>query len=55
MFSQIFFILAGCFLIFTGVGQNETINLVLGIISVLIASERLYQAKTGKANFGLSG
>lgn len=53
MFSQIFFILVGCFLIFTGIDHNEIINLVLGIMSVVVASERLYHLKLGKAKFGL--
>jgi type IV secretory pathway VirB2 component (pilin) len=52
MFSQLFFILIGCFLIFTGIDHNETINLVLGIICVVVASERLYHLKSGKAKFG---
>ena len=53
MFSQIFFVLVGCFLIFTGIDHNETINLVLGIMSVVVASERLYHLKSGKAMFGI--
>ena len=53
MFSQIFFILVGCFLVYTGISHNDLINLILGVFCIFLASETLYHLKSGKKYFGL--
>jgi len=52
MFSQVFFILVGCFLIYTGIINSELINMILGVFCIVLAAEALYHLKSGKNYFG---
>jgi hypothetical protein len=49
MFGQIFMFLVSFYLIFTGVTDQNYLNIVLGIFASIETFSRLYQLKTGRS------